>query len=586
MEFLDFPLKETLLKAIEDRGFTEPTEIQEKAIPLLCEKDIDFVGQAQTGTGKTAAFTLPLLQRINPSDRGVQAIVLSPTRELANQICEEMRKFCTHEKIRVFSVYGGVPIDKQIGQLKKLKPQIIVGTPGRVKDLIYRKSLKIEGAKYAVLDEADEMLDMGFLDDVKEILANVEEKKTWMFSATMPKAILDLINNYLNDPEVVRVKKKTLSNENITQKFYVVKDGDMREAVGRLLDSFEDYYGIIFTKTKLEAKSLTDELGFRGFLVDSLHGDMDQKHRDLTMRKFKDKKVKLLVCTDVAARGIDVDHLTHVINFGLPQDLESYVHRIGRTGRAGHKGIALSVINPSEMRRIYHLENLTKAKILRDRIPTPELIKDSMVRRTLNQFEFLFDEVKNNANTDGAFELFCDEFEDLNKEDVLDVMFKYIFNESIKRLDRNPIIDLEPKKRGERTKVPASKIVPDSRGNVRLFVNVGKSDGVNLNDLVFNVSDELNIEKRKIRNVQLKDKFSFLDVPANFYEKLVFDAKLSVGNKIIRFEATSDHVAGASSRDGRGRGNYRGGSSRSGGNRRTGGSRGNSRGNSRGYNRR
>lgn len=591
MEFLDFPLKETLLRAIEERGFTEPTEIQEKAIPLLCEKDVDFVGQAQTGTGKTAAFALPLLNRINPSDRGVQAIILSPTRELANQICEEMRKFCIHEKIRVFSVYGGVPIDKQIGQLKKLKPQVIVGTPGRVKDLIYRKSLKIEGAKYAVLDEADEMLDMGFLDDVKEILANVEEKKTWMFSATMPKAILDLINNYLNEPEVIRVKKKTLSNENITQKFYVVKDNDMREAVGRLLDSFEDYYGIIFTKTKLEAKSLTDELGFRGFLVDSLHGDMDQKHRDHTMKKFKEKRVKLLVCTDVAARGIDVDHLTHVINFGLPQDLESYVHRIGRTGRAGHKGLALSVINPSEIRRIFHLENLTKAKILRERIPSVEVIKDSMVRRTLNQFEFLFDEVKKTDNNDGAFELFCDEFEDLSKEDVLDVMFKYIFNENIKRLDRNPVLDLEPKKRQQRKSVPASKIVPDSRGNVRLFVNVGKSDGVSLNDLIFNVSDELNLEKRKIRNVQLKDKFSFMDVPVGFYEKLVFDAKLAVGNKVIRFEPTDNHIEGASS-EGRGRGNYRGGSGRNdrggrrgGGYSSRGGNRGSHRGNSRGQSR-
>ncbi len=583
MEFLDFPLKDTLLRAIEERGFTEPTEIQEKAIPLLCENDVDFVGQAQTGTGKTAAFALPLLQKINVSDRGVQAIVLSPTRELANQICEEMRKFSIHEKIRVFSVYGGVPIDKQISQLRKLKPQIIVGTPGRVKDLIYRKSLNIDGAKYAVLDEADEMLDMGFLDDVKEILANIEQKKTWMFSATMPKAILDLINNYLNEPEVIRVKKKTLSNENITQKFYVVKDGDMREAVGRLLDSFEEYYGIIFTKTKLEAKSLTDELGFRGFLVDSLHGDMDQKHRDLTMKKFKQKRVKLLVCTDVAARGIDVDHLTHVINFGLPQDLESYVHRIGRTGRAGHKGLALSVINPSELRRIGHLENLTKAKILREKIPTVEVIKDSMVRRTLNQFEFLFDEVKNNDNSDGSFELFCDEFEDLNKEDVLDVMFKYIFNDAIKRLDRNPTIDLAPRERGApRGKVPASQIKPDSRGNVRLFVNVGKADGVNLEDLIFNVSDELKIEKRNVRNVQLKDNFSFLDIPAGQYEKLVFNAQLSVGNKAIRFEPTKDHVEGGGSRDNRGgRGGYRGGS------RRGGPSRGNSsRGNSKGYNRR
>ncbi|MFG1500003.1 DEAD/DEAH box helicase [Halobacteriovorax sp. XZX-3] len=555
MNFNEIPLKESLLRALEDRGFESATDIQSQAIPLLIEKDTDFVGQAQTGTGKTAAFSLPLLHRIDGSEKNIQAIILSPTRELANQINDEIKKFSTFETVKTMSVYGGTAIDNQIRNLKKIKPQIVVGTPGRVLDLINRGVLKLEKVKYAVLDEADEMLDMGFLDDVKEILAQAENKKTWMFSATMPPAILDLIKNYLDEPEIVRVQKKTLSNDNITQKFYLVRDQNMREAVCRLLDAVEDYYGIIFTKTKLEASSLCDELNLRGYLADSLHGDMDQKHRDVTMRKFKDKKVKLLVCTDVAARGIDVDHLTHVFNYGLPQDLESYVHRIGRTGRAGQKGLALSVVSPSEIRKISALERLTKAKIERERIPSVDTLKGAMVRRKLNHFEEIFEELEGDDSLDDSFSIFAENFDHLEKEQVLRAMYMSLFADNLKRFEMNPIIDMEPKQRGERGERGArGEVRADNRGNIRCFVNYGRDDGAQIASFLDAIAGELKIDQRKIRNVQLKDKFSFIDIPIESGKLLINgEEQVFIGNKKLRFEATKER-----SRDG-GRSGDRGG---------------------------
>ncbi|OIQ19663.1 MAG: hypothetical protein BM556_04035 [Bacteriovorax sp. MedPE-SWde] len=571
MKFNDFPLKATLLRAIEERGYVEPTDIQAEAIPYLCTEKGDFVGQAQTGTGKTAAFGLPLLNNIEASERTIQAIVLSPTRELANQICEELKKFSTHEDVRTMSVYGGTPIDGQIRNLKKIRPQIIVGTPGRVLDLIRRGALKLENAQYSVLDEADEMLDMGFLDDVKDILSKVvrEDKQTWMFSATMPRPILNLIQDYLNEPKIVRVQKKTLSNENITQKYYVVRDRQMKEAVCRLLDSVEEYYGIIFTKTKIDAKGLTDELNMRGYLADSLHGDMDQKHRDLTMKKFKEKRVKLLVCTDVAARGIDVDHLTHVFNYGLPQDLESYVHRIGRTGRAGQKGMALSIVAPSETRKLGQLERLTKAKIAKETLPTVDVLKDAMVRRSVNQYDFIFEEMEKEDKMDSSFALFAEAFEHLEKEQILKVMFKSQFADAIRRLDREPVIDAQERTRSERTD-RNGKGVPDRNGNIRFFVSAGRDDGVELNTLLGDIAKELKIDQNKIRNVQLKEKFSFLDVPAEFQDQLIAGCEIYAGKRKVRFEPTRESRGGGG-RGGRGGGRNFGGNR--GGGRSFGGSR-------------
>jgi ATP-dependent RNA helicase DeaD len=542
--FQELPLRESLLKAITERGYVEPTEIQAQAIPLLATQDIDFVGQAQTGTGKTAAFVLPLLNKINANERDVQAIILSPTRELANQIVDEIKKFSTYEKIKTLSVYGGVSLDGQIKGLRRDKPHIVVGTPGRVLDLIDRGVLILEHAKIAILDEADEMLDMGFIDDVKTILSELgDNKKTWMFSATMPAPILNLMKTYLKDPAVVKVQKKTLSNASIEQKHFVVRFENMSEAICRILDSLDDYYGMIFCRTKVDAKSLADELNSRGYPSDSMHGDMSQQQRDLTMKNFKNKKINMLVCTDVAARGIDVDNLTHVINYGLPQDIESYVHRIGRTGRAGQSGIALTLIEPSERYRLRQVENITKAPILKGELPTLEELQTVMMKKELKKLDTLIEDI---SSLD-AHPIFMEKFGDLNKEDVLKIVFNHLFKEQMDRYNSKPSLEFQDKKRTETTGPRRDNNSSGSReemgrgrssGNVRFFVNIGREHGVTLKSILSSISGMINVNERDIRNVDLKESFSFLEVPSQFGDALLDVKSPMINEKSVRFELT------------------------------------------------
>lgn len=549
MTFQELPLRESLLKAISERGYVDPTEIQQQAIPALATTDTDFVGQAQTGTGKTAAFVLPLLHKIDSTSRDVQALILTPTRELANQINDEIKKFSTYEKIKTLPVYGGVSLEGQVRGLRKDRPQIVVGTPGRVLDLIDRGVLILENAKFAILDEADEMLDMGFIDDVKTILSCLgETKKTWMFSATMPAPILSLIKTYLKDPLVVKVQKKTLSNESIDQKHYVVRHSQMSEAVCRILDSLEDYYGMIFCRTKIDAKTLADELNARGYPSDSMHGDMSQQQRDLTMKNFKQKKIKMLVCTDVAARGIDVDNLSHVINYGLPQDIESYVHRIGRTGRAGMTGVAISLIEPSERYRLRMVENNTKARIVQAVLPTPTELKQVLVRKELKKFDSLIE----NLDKLDADEVFAEKFATMEKTDLLKVMYNHLFKSQITRYDSAPSLDIQEQRRPDnrmdnrdnrgnardqvRDQAPQGRA--NHSGNMRFFVNIGKDHGLTLKTLLGSIAGMVNVDERMIRNVDMKETFSFLEVPENYGDALLKVAGPTINERTVRFELT------------------------------------------------
>lgn len=539
MTFQELPLRESLLKAITERGYVDPTEIQEQAIPALATKDIDFVGQAQTGTGKTAAFVLPLLNKIDSSSRDVQALILTPTRELANQINDEIKKFSIYEKVKTLPVYGGVSLEGQVRGLRKDRPQIVVGTPGRVLDLIDRGVLILDNAKFAILDEADEMLDMGFIDDVKTILSCLgETKKTWMFSATMPAPILSLMKTYLKDPLVVKVQKKTSTNESIEQKHYVVRHSQMSEAVCRILDSLEDYYGMIFCRTKIDAKSLADELNARGYPSDSMHGDMSQQQRDLTMRNFKQKKIKMLVCTDVAARGIDVDNLTHVINYGLPQDIESYVHRIGRTGRAGMTGVAITLCEPSERYRLRMVENNTKARIVQAVLPTPTELKQVLVRKELKKF----DELIENIDRLEADEVFAEKFASMEKADLLKVMYNHLFKSQISRYDSAPSLDIQEQRRPDSRDRNQSSTQPAGRanhsGNMRFFVNIGKEHGLNLKTLLNSIAGMVNVDERMIRNVDMKETFSFLELPQNFGDALLKVNGPMINDRTVRFELT------------------------------------------------
>ncbi len=550
MTFQELPLRESLLKAITERGYVDPTEIQQLAIPALATTDTDFVGQAQTGTGKTAAFVLPLLHKIDSNSRDVQALILTPTRELANQINDEIKKFSIYEKIKTLPVYGGVSLEGQVRGLRKDRPQIVVGTPGRVLDLIDRGVLILDNAKFAILDEADEMLDMGFIDDVKSILSNLgETKKTWMFSATMPAPILSLIKTYLKDPLVVKVQKKTSTNESIEQKHYVVRHSQMSEAVCRILDSLEDYYGMIFCRTKIDAKSLADELNARGYPSDSMHGDMSQQQRDLTMRNFKAKKIKMLVCTDVAARGIDVDNLSHVINFGLPQDIESYVHRIGRTGRAGLTGVAITLCEPSERYRLRMVENNTKARIVQAILPTPAELKQVLVRKELRKFDSLIE----NLDKLDADEVFAEKFATMEKADLLKVMYNHLFKSQITRYDSAPSLEIAEQRRPDnrmdnrsqdsrgssrdsRDQAPQGRA--NNSGNMRFFVNIGKDHGLTLKSLLGSIAGMVNVDERMIRNVDMKETFSFLEVPENFGDALLKVAGPTINERTVRFELT------------------------------------------------
>lgn len=521
MLFSDLNLKSTSMQAIEAMGFVEPSEIQQKSIPKLMEADIDFIGQAQTGTGKTAAFTLPLLEKIDLKAKHIQAMVIAPTRELANQICQEIEKLSKFEPVRTLAVYGGVPISGQLRELKKGKPQIIVGTPGRLLDVMDRGAFDLEKCGHVILDEADEMLDMGFFDDVQEILAEVPEKKIWMFSATMPKPILKMINEHFCDPELVKVTKKILTSDAVDQQFALVARRDQAEALCRYLDFNQDIYAIVFTRTKVGAKELTDELNSKGFPSDALHGDMSQEQRDLTMKKFKEKKINLLVCTDVAARGIDVNDLTHVINFSLPQDNESYVHRIGRTGRGGNKGIALSIIEPTELRRISQIERITKAKIEKIKLPKVKEIVDVLMEKSSSQFE---NSIEKFEGSEENFERFKERFADKTEEELLQGLYSFIFDQSLKRYKKAKPLDIDPKARTERSSGRNERGGRGANGAQvgysRYHITLGRQSGLEPGELIRLVSRNLSISGGEVGKIRIMNDFSFFELPVDYDGKV------------------------------------------------------------------
>ena len=436
LTFEDLGIHPKVLRAIEEMGFVHPTEIQERAIPALLETELDFIGQAQTGTGKTAAFAIPLLSKIDLKSSNVQALILTPTRELANQVEAEIQKLAKYISVKTTCVYGGTSYEKQLRALKKDKPHIVVGTPGRVMDLMNKGALKLKNADTLILDEADEMLNMGFFDDVQTILEVFPgQRQLVMFSATMPRPILNLIDKSFNEYELVKVKKKTLSNENIDQKYFLVKGKYFSESLSRLVDAHPEMYGIIFCKTKVETKQVGETLRNRGHRVEILNGDMKQGERDWAMRNFKEKKATLMVCTDVAARGIDVNNLTHVINYGLPQDNESYVHRIGRTGRAGLQGEAYTIISPSGMNGIRRLEKHTKQKIERAKLPSVIELKQKAVEKELESAKGIYEAITDKGDdfdVDPTFEVFAGQFEGLSKEQLMKLMFTWKFNKTLR----------------------------------------------------------------------------------------------------------------------------------------------------------
>lgn len=430
----------SLLKSIQEMGFTEPTEIQEKAIPLLLESEKDFVGQAQTGTGKTAAFLIPILEKINLRDKDVQALVLVPTRELAKQVETEAQKLGKNLGVNSMTIYGGSSYEKQIRPLKKGRVHLVVGTPGRVIDLVEKGVLKLERTPFCVLDEADEMLNMGFLEDIDFILGQFPKtRQLLMFSATMSKGILSLIEKRFQSHHIVKTQKKISSHEYIEQKYFLVKERYFLEALTRLIDhSDEQVFGMVFCQTKNQTRQVGEDLKSRGYPVEVLHGDMGQKERELAMKRFKEKKASLMVCTDVAARGIDVNDLTHVFQYGLPQDFESYVHRIGRTGRAGMSGKAFTLTSPKREFVIKKIGRETSQKIGKGKLPSIEELKKKVVSKELSLMGSIREALERKGDefeVDPSFSVFEEGLEGVGRNDLMKLIFTWKFNKTMRQYE-------------------------------------------------------------------------------------------------------------------------------------------------------
>ncbi len=388
MEFKEFGFKEEINKAIEDLGFVTPMPIQQEAIPTILYNDINLIALAQTGTGKTAAFGLPITNKVDFESTDIQALVLCPTRELCIQIANDLKKYSKYiASARITPVYGGASIELQIKELKR-NPQIVVATPGRLNDLLQRKKIDISTIKYLVLDEADEMLNMGFKDDLDFILgATSEYKNTYLFSATMPKEVEQIAKQYIENPVRIQIGERNQGSDNVQHFYYLVHQKDRYLALKRIADFYPNIYGIIFCRTKVETQEVADMLIKDGYNADSLHGDLSQAQRDHVMSRFRLGNIQMLVATDVAARGLDVNNLTHVINYELPDELEQYVHRSGRTGRADKQGISVAIINLKEKHKIKKLEKVLKKEIVKAKIPTGEEVCKKQLFNMINRVE-------------------------------------------------------------------------------------------------------------------------------------------------------------------------------------------------------
>jgi ATP-dependent RNA helicase DeaD len=499
--FESLGLSESTLKVLKRKGFEEPTAIQVKTIPAILGGDRDVVGQAQTGTGKTAAFGLPIVELLSGKSKKVQALVLTPTRELAIQVAEEINSLKGSKKLSIVPIYGGQAIDQQLRSLKK-GIDVVVGTPGRVIDHIERKSMNLDEISCLVLDEADEMLNMGFIDDIRKILQYANpERRTMLFSATMPREIMKIAKKYMGEYDVFEVQKGQLTVAQTDQIYFEVSRGDKFEALCRIVDIEEEFYGLIFCRTKADVDSVSNHLMERGYDADGLHGDLSQAQREKILNKFKKKMVNVLVATDVAARGIDVNDLTHVINYALPQDPESYVHRIGRTGRAGKEGTAITFITPEEYRKLQYIKRTAKTDIRKAKLPR---VKDVIKAKKSRIKSDLADIVESHLEEE-YLNMSRKLLETYPPEEIVSALIQYSFQEELDESSYREIQDA----------------VVDSKGTTRLFVAQGKKDNLTPKKLIDFIKDKCSIRSDKIKQIQILDKFSFVTLPFQEAEVLL-----------------------------------------------------------------
>lgn len=566
--FKSLGLNENLLKAITDMGFETPSEVQEKTIPILLQEETDLVSLAQTGTGKTAAFGFPMLQKINVESRTTQGLILSPTRELCMQITNEITSYGKYIKgLNVVAIYGGASITDQAQQIKK-GAQIIVATPGRMKDMIGRRMIDISKIEYCVLDEADEMLNMGFYEDITEILSySPEDKSTWLFSATMPKEVSSIAKKFMHKPVEITVGSRNVSTETVSHEYYLVNARDRYSALKRLADANPDIFSVVFCRTKRDTQKVAEQLIVDGYNAGALHGDLSQNQRDIVMKSFRKRQIQMLVATDVAARGIDVDDITHVINYQLPDEIETYTHRSGRTGRAGKSGVSMVIVSKSEIRKIHSIEKLIQKKFEQKDIPGGMEICEVQLFHLANSIK----NTEINHEIDMYLPNINEVLTDFSKEELIKKVFSveftrfYNYYKNAKDLNAASSEGRDFSEGG-------------STDSVRYFINIGAKDDFDWMSLKDFLRDILELGKDDVYKVDVKDSFSFFNTDTKHQELVmgVFDDfKLDGRNISIEISKDRTNRGGRNKRSGRGDRDRRGGGGRE-DRGRSGGFRGNS----------
>lgn len=559
--FEELGIDERLNKAITELGFVNPTPIQEKAIPVLLAGTKDFIGLAQTGTGKTAAFGLPLLQLLDADKKYPQTLVVCPTRELCLQIVNEINLFKKFiPQIHVVAVYGGSSIGMQIRDIKR-GVQIVVATPGRLIDLIERKAINLEEIQYVILDEADEMLNMGFQDDIEFILKNTPKKEsTWLFSATMPPEIRRVSKKYMNTPVEITVGKMNTANKNIDHQFYVVNAQHRYEALKRLIDFNPGIYGIIFTRTKVDAQQIAEKLTREGYDIDALHGDLTQQQRDKVMGEFREKTLQLLIATDVAARGIDVQGITHVINYELPDDIEVYTHRSGRTGRAGLTGICMSIVHSREVGKLRQIERIVQVPFHKLEIPSG---KDVCRKQFFSFMDKLLQTDVSHGDYETYVPMLAEKFAEISKEEVLKRVAAMEFDRFLKYYENAEDLNVRERRlererggRDDRRGARDDRRQPQEKGRwrdtagrefggkgeyQRLFVNLGTKDGFYKASFLQFLLDMSELRKEVLGRIDMKEMNSWVEVDRNAAAQMIkaVDGKKFKGRRIRMNDANS-----------------------------------------------
>ncbi|HEY9196642.1 MAG TPA: DEAD/DEAH box helicase [Mucilaginibacter sp.] len=581
--FIELGIRHDIVNAISELGFENPTPIQEQSIPVLLTGSNDFVGLAQTGTGKTAAFGLPLLELLDFEENHPQALVLCPTRELCLQIANDIKNYAKKmNNVHVVAVYGGASIMDQLRQIKR-GVQIVVATPGRMLDIINRKAIDFSAVKYVVLDEADEMLNMGFQEDIDNILSTTpEEKKTWLFSATMPAEVRRIAKKYMDNPFELTMGAKNTGNANIEHEYYIVRARDKYAAFKRIVDFNPDIFGIVFCRTKIETQEIAESLIKDGYNADSLHGDLSQQQRDKVMKRYRERNLQLLIATDVAARGIDVNDVTHVINYSLPDEVENYTHRSGRTARAGKTGVSISIVNAKELGKIRQIERVIGKKFVKAEIPTGFDVCEKQLFSIVHKVHNV---TVNEEQIEQYLPRIYEEFKDFTKEDFIKRFASIEFNRFLDYYKNAPDLNANIEEgrnrfedRGERGN--------GVRGNfTRLFINLGSVDEFNRGDLLGYICNTTKISGRTVGKIDVKGVYSFFEVQNEDVDKVMSSFKEAEykGRPVrieISGEGTSERREGGYRGGDRREGGYRGGDRREGGyrgDRREGGYRGSER---------